>query len=84
MTVGLEDPPHVEALAELEELLVLVRRVEQHRVAGRFAAHDEDVVVDRPHDELVDLDLVVAVVHGNPPWRRMPPGLEWHGPACAP
>ena len=55
------------ALAQLEQLLVLVGGVDQHGVAGRLAAQHEHVVVVRADDELVDLDLVVAVVHGGRP-----------------
>ena len=56
MAVGLEHPAHAEALAQLEEPLVLVGGVEQHRVAGLGAAQHEHVVVDGPHHHLVDLD----------------------------
>ena len=35
VAVGLEHPAHVEPLAQLEQLLVLVGGVEQHGVAGR-------------------------------------------------
>jgi hypothetical protein len=58
--VGLEDRAHVEGLAELEQEVVLVRGVEQDRVAALAAAQHVDVVVDRPHDDLVDLGLRVA------------------------
>ena len=56
VAVGLEHPAHAEALAQLEQALVLVGGVEQHGVAGLGAAEDEDVVVDRAHHHLVDLD----------------------------
>ena len=62
VAVGLEDAPHVERLRQLEELLVLVGGVEQHRVAGLPAAQDEHVVLVGADDELVDLDLLVLVV----------------------
>ena len=55
VAVRLEHPAHAEALAQLEEALVLVGGVEQHGVAGLGAAEDEDVVVDRSHHHLVDL-----------------------------
>ena len=56
VAVRLDHPAHAEALAQLEEELVLVGGVEQHGVAGLGAAEDEDVVVDRSHHHLVDLD----------------------------
>ena len=39
---------------------MLVGRVDEHGLAGLLAAHDEHVVLERPDDELVDPDLVVA------------------------
>ena len=54
--VGLEHPAHAEALAQLEQALVLVGGVEEHGVARLGAAQDEHVVVDRAHHDLVDLD----------------------------
>ena len=56
VAVRLEHPAHAEALAQLEQALVLVGGVEQHGVAGLGAAEDEDVVVDGSHHHLVDLD----------------------------
>ena len=63
MAVGLDDLAHPEAAAELEELLVLVRRVDEESLAAHAASHDEDVVVERPDDHLVNLHLRVLVVH---------------------
>ena len=63
VAVGLDDLAHAERAAELEQLLVLVGGVDEERVAGLAAAHDEDVVVVRPDDHLVNLDLLVLVVH---------------------
>ena len=71
VSVGLEDPTHAEPSAQLEKLLVLVGRVEQHGLTGPLAAQDEHVVVHRPHDEAVDLGLAVLVVHAWPAY-----GLE--------
>ena len=67
VAVGLEDAPDVQALGQLEELLVLVGGVEQDGVAGGLVAQHEDVVVVRAHDELVDLDLGVVVVERHAP-----------------
>ena len=53
--VRLEHPAHPQALAQLEQALVLVGGVEEHGIAGLRAAEDEDVVVDRAHHHLVDL-----------------------------
>ncbi len=64
MAVGLHDLAHSETPAELEKLLVLVRGVDQQGIAAQAAAHHEDVVVQRPDDHLVNLDLLVLVVHG--------------------
>src|SRR5690606_35659514 len=54
--VGLDDPAHPQPLAQLEEPLVLVGGVDQQRIAGLGAAQHDDVVVDRAHHHLVDLD----------------------------
>jgi hypothetical protein len=62
VAVGLEDAADVERLRQLEQLLVLVGRVEQDGVARRLAAEDEHVVVVRADHELVDLELVVLEV----------------------
>ena len=62
MAVGLEHPAHAERLAQLEQLLVLVGGVDEHRVAGLLAAHDEHVVLVRPDDDLVDLGVGVRPV----------------------
>ena len=59
VAMGLEDLAHAEVAAELEQLLVLVGGIDEHGVACLLAADDEDVVVDRPDDDLVDLDLLV-------------------------
>ncbi len=63
VAVGLEHLAHVEPAAQVEQLVVLVGGVEQDGLAGLFASQDEDVVVDRSDDELVDLSLAVLVVH---------------------
>ncbi len=62
MAVRLEHSFHAESLAQLEQLLVLVGGVEQHRLAGLAAAHDEHVVLVRPDHHLVDLGIGVRPV----------------------
>ncbi len=62
MAVCFEHPLHAEALAQLEQLFVLVRGVEQHGFTARPAAHDEHVVLVRPDHHLVDLDVGVGPV----------------------
>ena len=47
------------ALAQLEQPLVLVGGVDEHGVAGAPAADDEHVVLVRPDDDLVHLDVGV-------------------------
>ncbi len=64
MPVCLEHSLHAEALAEFQQLFVLVRRVEQHRITRRTTSHDEHVVVDRADHQLVDLDVGVRPVQG--------------------
>src|SRR5690606_34515388 len=56
--VGLEHRPHAEAAAEVEQPVVLVGRVEQDGLARLRAPQDVDGVVQRPHDDLVDLVAV--------------------------
>ena len=58
--VRLDDRADAEALADLEQRLVLVGRVDQHGVARAAAAQDVDVVVHRADDDLVDLGARVA------------------------
>jgi hypothetical protein len=60
--VRLEHAAHAESAGEREELVVLVRRVDQHGLAGGPAAQHEHVVVDGPDDEAVDLQVGVGVV----------------------
>ena len=62
--MGLHDLAHLEVPAEREQLLVLVGGVDEQSDAAQAAAHHEDVVVQRPDDHLVNLDLLVLVVHG--------------------
>ena len=62
VAVGLQHEAHPEALTHLEQQLVLVRGVEQHRVAGFATAQDEDVVLVGAHHHLVDLGAAVLVV----------------------
>ena len=63
MAVGLHHLADVEGLAQLEQLVVLVGGVDQHRVACRPAPHDVDVVVDGADHQAVDL-------HGRCPRSR--------------
>ncbi len=65
VAVGLEDLAHVQPLAKVQELVVLVGGVEHHGVARLPAPHDEHVVVHRPDHHLGDLDPLVLVVHGS-------------------
>ena len=51
-----EHPAHAGCPAHLEQQLVLVGGVDDDRLAGALAAHDEHVVLDRPDDELLDAD----------------------------
>jgi hypothetical protein len=67
VAVRLEDPAHVEPLAQLEQLLVLVGGVQEHGVARLLAAQHEDVVVHRAHDQLVDLGLGILEMHLDRP-----------------
>ena len=80
VAVGLEHPADAEALAQLEQLFVLVGGIDEHGVAGPPAAHDEHVVVVRADHDLVDLDVAVDPVqrgggrhHPILPPRRPPP-----------
>ncbi len=63
VAVGLYDASHAEVAAQLEQLLVLVGGIDEEGLSGLLAPHDEDVVVHRPDDHLVNLDLAVLVVH---------------------
>ena len=56
VAMGLDDRAHDERPAHLQQPIVLVRRIDQQRVAGPAAPHDVDVVVDRADDEAVHLD----------------------------
>jgi hypothetical protein len=60
--VRLEHPFHPEAVAQLEQLLVLVGGIEQNGVAGGAASHDEHVVLIGPDHHLVDLEVGVGPV----------------------
>ena len=62
MAVRFEHLAHIQPLAELEEAVVFVRRIEQHRVAGLLAPQHVHVVVHGADDDLVDLRLAVLVV----------------------
>ena len=62
VAVRLEDAADIETPAQLEQLLVLVGRVDEHRVAGVAAADHEHVVVVRPDDQLVNLEVGVRPV----------------------
>ena len=60
MPVGGEHPPHAGGPADLEQQLVLVGGVEEDGITGALAAHDEDVVLERTDDELVDAHVGVS------------------------
>ena len=55
VAMGLEHSPDPEPLAQLQETVVLVGRVEQHRIARLGATQNEHVVVDGAYDDLMDL-----------------------------
>ena len=59
VAVRLDDLTDAEALAQLEEPLVLVGGVDEQRVAGLLAPQHEHVVVPGADDDLVDLRLLV-------------------------
>ena len=67
VAVGLEHLANPEPAAQVEQLVVLVGRVEQDGVAGLLAAQHVDVVVHRPDDHLMDLGLAVLVMHAAQP-----------------
>ena len=54
VAVGGEHAPHAGGLRDLEQQLVLVGGVDEHRVAGALVAQHEHVVLERPDDDLVD------------------------------
>ena len=62
VAVGLQHPPHPEALGQLQQLLVLVGGVEQDGVTGLLAPQHEHVVVVGTDHELVDLEADVVDV----------------------
>ena len=69
MAVGLEHALHTECGAQLEQLFVFVRRIDQYAITRAAAAHDEDIVVVGTDDDLVHLDFgvrpVQRVVHDD-------------------
>ena len=71
MAVGLQDTFDAERIAQLEEALVFVGCIEQDRLAGCFAAHDEDIVLVRADDHLVNLGVGVGPV-------QCLVGRRWH------
>ena len=76
MTVGLQHGAHAELPAQVQQQLVLVGGIDQHRVATGAAAHDEDIVVEGADHHLVDLHLGVAVMQRRPRVGRLPGDLE--------
>jgi ABC-type ATPase involved in cell division len=67
MSVGFQHFSDPERPAQLEQLLVLVRRVEQDGIAGVLATDDENVVVHRADHQPVHLDLGILVMHADQP-----------------
>ena len=59
-SVGLQYPAHAEPLAQVEQLLVLVGRVDEHGVAGLAAAQHEHVVLVRPDNDAMDLEAAIG------------------------
>ena len=77
VAVGLEHRPDAELRAQVEQPVVLVGGVEQHRLARLGAPQDVHVVVDRADDDLVDLEPGVGVEQRAHPAslpRRTPAG----------
>ena len=58
-------PTYAEGGADFQQSLVLIRRINQHRLASASAAHDEHVVVNGSDHELVHFDLGVLPVQGG-------------------
>jgi hypothetical protein len=63
--VGLQNLPHAEVPAQLEEAFVLVGGVQKDRIAGLPAAQDIDVVVHGTDHDLVDLGPGILVEKGH-------------------
>jgi hypothetical protein len=63
----LQDPAHAQALAQLEQALVLVGGVEEDRLPGLPAPQDVHVVVHGPDHDPVDLRLRGLEVHLDRP-----------------
>ena len=59
VAVGLEDLLDVQRPAQLEQAIVLVRRVEQHGIAGLLAPQHVHVVLERPDHHHVDLGVSI-------------------------
>ena len=64
VAMGLDDLTDAEALAQLEQQVVLVGGIDEHGVARLRAPQDEDVVLVRTDHDLVDLGLLVGPVEG--------------------
>ena len=64
VAVGGEHPADAGGPADLEQQLVLVGGVDEHRVAVLLVADDEHVVLVRADDDLVDPDVRRLVVRG--------------------
>ena len=62
VAVSLEHGAHIEGLAQLQQSLVLVGRVEQHAFSCFAATDHEDVVVNRADDEAVYLNPAIRPV----------------------
>ena len=72
VAVGREHAADARRAAHLEQELVLVGGVDDHRVAAALAPHDEHVVLERADDELVDAHGRRLVVGGARHGFRLP------------
>jgi len=62
VAVGGQDAADAGGPTHLEEQLVLVRGVDDRGLARALRAHDEHVVLEGPHDDLVDAHVGRLVV----------------------
>jgi hypothetical protein len=62
MAVSLQDTTNTQPLAQVEQLLVFVGSVDQHRVARLATAQHEHVVRVWPDDDTMDLETAVSPV----------------------
>jgi hypothetical protein len=68
MSVGFEHTLDAKSFAQLQQLLVLVGRVNQNGITRAPTPHDENIVVKRPDHHFVHIDIGVAPVQS---WVRI-------------